>query len=115
MIRLPPRSTRTDTLFPYTTLFRSPSEDLVEQAQLHLPVALAPELGTEVRGPQPLVAHLLLERVEDLAHPLIGWREHEVRPQHVERLDLLPHEGISPVQLRLVLRLRLEVPHWPHP
>src|SRR3546814_14313408 len=24
MIRLPPRSTRTDTLFPYTTLFRSP-------------------------------------------------------------------------------------------
>src|SRR3546814_20922231 len=25
MIRLPPRSTRTDTLFPYTTLFRSAS------------------------------------------------------------------------------------------
>src|SRR3546814_8499938 len=24
MVRLPPRSTRTDTLFPYTTLFRSP-------------------------------------------------------------------------------------------
>src|SRR3546814_8596921 len=29
MIRRPPRSTRTDTLFPYTTLFRS------EQATLH--------------------------------------------------------------------------------
>src|SRR3546814_2129220 len=26
MIRLPPRSTRTDTLFPYTTLFRSARE-----------------------------------------------------------------------------------------
>src|SRR3546814_11025496 len=26
MIRLPPRSTRTDTLFPYTTLFRSPEQ-----------------------------------------------------------------------------------------
>src|SRR3546814_15127135 len=26
MIRLPPRSTRTDTLFPYTTLFRSKLE-----------------------------------------------------------------------------------------
>src|SRR3546814_19874142 len=26
MIRRPPRSTRTDTLFPYTTLFRSPYE-----------------------------------------------------------------------------------------
>src|SRR3546814_10019360 len=27
MIRRPPRSTRTDTLFPYTTLFRSAGED----------------------------------------------------------------------------------------
>src|SRR3546814_14167966 len=27
MIRRPPRSTRTDTLFPYTTLFRSPGND----------------------------------------------------------------------------------------
>src|SRR3546814_2582470 len=27
MIRRPPRSTRTDTLFPYTTLFRSRSAD----------------------------------------------------------------------------------------
>src|SRR3546814_3760290 len=28
MIRLPPRATRTDTLFPYTTLFRSMPADL---------------------------------------------------------------------------------------
>src|SRR3546814_3079620 len=28
MIRRPPGSTRTDTLFPYTTLFRSPTGDL---------------------------------------------------------------------------------------
>src|SRR3546814_18953733 len=27
MIRRPPRATRTDTLFPYTTLFRSPAAD----------------------------------------------------------------------------------------
>src|SRR3546814_9692979 len=26
MVRQPPRSTRTDTLFPYTTLFRSPEQ-----------------------------------------------------------------------------------------
>src|SRR3546814_19402318 len=32
MIRRPPRSTRTDTLFPYTTLFRS--NDKVELAEL---------------------------------------------------------------------------------
>src|SRR3546814_10337560 len=33
MSRRPPRSTRTDTLFPYTTLFRSPlpDADLLEQ------------------------------------------------------------------------------------
>src|SRR3546814_6387457 len=29
MIRRPPRSTRTDTLFPYTTLFRSPASSKV--------------------------------------------------------------------------------------
>src|SRR3546814_20410134 len=36
MIRRPPRSTRTDTLFPYTTLFRSPS---VSASRCHLPIA----------------------------------------------------------------------------
>src|SRR3546814_1781887 len=34
MIRRPPRSTRTDTLFPYTTLFRSvSSEELIGNAE----------------------------------------------------------------------------------
>src|SRR3546814_6720759 len=32
MIRRPPRSTRTDTLFPYTTLFRSPGEVTIAEA-----------------------------------------------------------------------------------
>src|SRR3546814_5317942 len=47
MIRRPPRSTRTDTLFPYTTLFRSPvplplptsfggKESYVEQLRVQL-------------------------------------------------------------------------------
>src|SRR3546814_9928142 len=40
MIRRPPRSTRTDTLFPYTTLFRSPPGS---------PRAPAPD-GGPVRG-----------------------------------------------------------------
>src|SRR3546814_5773020 len=31
MIRRPPRSTRTDTLFPYTTLFRSPGDPPVDR------------------------------------------------------------------------------------
>src|SRR3546814_5576246 len=47
MIRRPPRSTRTDTLFPYTTLFRSPSrsrypwrrapQNLWDQGRIHTP------------------------------------------------------------------------------
>src|SRR3546814_2028877 len=42
MIRRPPRSTRTDTLFPYTTLFRSlrpapPAGSATEQATPPLP------------------------------------------------------------------------------
>src|SRR3546814_8847381 len=32
MIRRPPRSTRTDTLFPYTTLFRSPCDEKAIEA-----------------------------------------------------------------------------------
>src|SRR3546814_14577572 len=35
MIRRPPRSTRTDTLFPYTTLFRSPEFFLEETLERH--------------------------------------------------------------------------------
>src|SRR3546814_15849925 len=46
MIRRPPRSTRTDTLFPYTTLFRSV---LGGQAEL---VAVAPALGVGTRTAQ---------------------------------------------------------------
>src|SRR3546814_14056966 len=35
MIRRPPRSTRTDTLFPYTTLFRSHPSQGAGQHQFH--------------------------------------------------------------------------------
>src|SRR3546814_12480871 len=37
MIRRPPRSTRTDTLFPYTTLFRSPGRAVTRIAGRRLP------------------------------------------------------------------------------
>src|SRR3546814_10583534 len=36
MILRPPRSTRTDTLFPYTTLFRSPPTGVTREGILHL-------------------------------------------------------------------------------
>src|SRR3546814_9778782 len=40
MIRRPPRSTRTDTLFPYTTLFRSPIDILINNAGIALPAPI---------------------------------------------------------------------------
>src|SRR3546814_9982838 len=43
MIRRPPRSTRTDTLFPYTTLFRS--HDIAQRA-VHLHGALGTSRDT---------------------------------------------------------------------
>src|SRR3546814_1891074 len=49
MIRRPPRATRTDTLFPYTTLFRS---TLAEQARLSTLIAYGGrDLGLEAGAP----------------------------------------------------------------
>src|SRR3546814_2120711 len=48
MIRRPPRSTRTDTLFPYTTLFRSaePVQVMAHNAVVHdLPLSSAARIG----------------------------------------------------------------------
>src|SRR3546814_16431888 len=51
MIRRPPRSTRTDTLFPYTTLFRShfdPAGELVVAGEMRLQVGdVAADIGVE--------------------------------------------------------------------
>src|SRR3546814_8371356 len=48
MLRLPPRSTRTDTLFPYTTLFRSQ--------------------GQAARPPHPALRNPRGERLQHLQH-----------------------------------------------
>src|SRR3546814_2890238 len=45
MIRRPPRSTRTDTRFPYTTLFRSPVIEYVAK-YLDMPVIRVLEVAT---------------------------------------------------------------------
>src|SRR3546814_2329068 len=46
MIRRPPRSTRTDTLFPYTTLFRSPGR----RGPWRTPAGRCPPDGAGGRG-----------------------------------------------------------------
>src|SRR3546814_11876840 len=49
MIRLPPRSTRTDTLFPYTTLFRSLAQRLINWLATQTPAGRAYEIDMELR------------------------------------------------------------------
>src|SRR3546814_14715536 len=77
MIRRPPRSTRTDTLFPYTTLFRSVGEEknvkTLEQA--HQIRARAPTASTQSElniahldhALSSLMAVLVRERFADFA------------------------------------------------
>src|SRR3546814_1510544 len=50
MIRRPPRSTRTDTLFPYTTLFRSLLADMAGIEDDHVGVIGRVGLGVSQRG-----------------------------------------------------------------
>src|SRR3546814_6974144 len=56
MIRRPPRSTRTDTLFPYTTLFRS-----------LLPVRADREAVRLVAQPLDIEEHRIVRRQRELA------------------------------------------------
>src|SRR3546814_7712432 len=61
MIRLPPRSTRTYTLFPYTTLFRSVRTDLslVQQDGGRRVIASSPD-GTVIGGVDVPITQTLL-------------------------------------------------------
>src|SRR3546814_14365600 len=91
MIRRPPRSTRTDTLFPYTTLFRSllertqialiPLDDLgrLDIAQERDPPSPQP---CEMRRRAPAAAQII---AADRAIALLG----QLRPPHHEAAFLL--------------------------
>src|SRR3546814_16780862 len=58
MIRRPPRSTRTDTLFPYTTLFRSPGNDgHTRHVSFRGDGAKCAKSGELVKGEKQLFAH----------------------------------------------------------
>src|SRR3546814_18201655 len=72
MIRRPPRSTRTDTLFPYTTLFRSSwREALPTQWLATLPFRKAPPLITVLKDlPTPY------RRQMDVAPPQASYHGH---------------------------------------
>src|SRR3546814_2922911 len=83
MIRRPPRSTRTDTLFPYTTLFRSDVAD-------HRPVAV----DRDALGDQVLGDHL----AQVLARPVFGMRARGQRVRIQVRFATQLHDPLG--QLR---------------
>src|SRR3546814_15304603 len=73
MIRRPPRSTRTDTRFPYTTIFRSSLLPcLVRACQLHPPPRLAVEEMHEVeaRSQPDLLARPEIRALAERRHHL---------------------------------------------
>src|SRR3546814_14001765 len=88
MIRRPPRSTRTDTLFPYTTLFRS-------QVPSELHAGGRPGVGGRLNEQlRPVRLHRLQHPGPDLAHSGRGraaWRgrseEHTSELQSLMRIS----------------------------
>src|SRR3546814_3484613 len=70
MIRRPPRSTRTDTLFPYTTLFRSDEESAEAIQLLNEPrEVLSEEAGHEGEGQEDRGEHRQALDGLTLTHP----------------------------------------------
>src|SRR3546814_4670332 len=76
MVRRPPRSTRTATLFPYTTLFRSPGA----------PACLRRRLGGVVLPRPGPAGHRLPLRAGDL-HPGQDPEEHTSELQSLMRIS----------------------------
>src|SRR3546814_14031492 len=66
MIRRPPRSTRTDTLFPYTTLFRS-SDGLLEYPHYTRPAELRGWTVPDVLRSDDHAKHARWRRAQSLA------------------------------------------------
>src|SRR3546814_14358753 len=66
MIRPPPNSTRPDTLFPYTTLFRSSDKDSRHHA-FHVLRGMLPDIAVEFGRPARecrAIVHLAVERCD---------------------------------------------------
>src|SRR3546814_8427089 len=86
MKRRPPRSTRTDTLFPYTTLFRSVAEAVESDAQMNLLRVLGCDVvqGYAVAPPMAEAAFVDWVRVGDRA---IRSEEHTSELQSLMRIS----------------------------
>src|SRR3546814_18481157 len=126
MIRRPPRSTRTDTLFPYTTLFRSAALHLRAEA---LGARVLVHLLNGLAGHAHAVAHAIIARE---VRGGLGRRDDVVGRQRVFRVGqrdladlrargLQPFDALPPQFLHLrrhaggLLFLTAADAHAPHP
>src|SRR3546814_13776297 len=104
MIRRPPESTRTDTLFPYTTLFRS---GLVQIAQItSIPIALGERLYSRWDF-KPFLAGGAVDIIQpDLSHAG-GLSECRRIAAMAEAYDVAvaPHCPLGPLALAACLQL----------
>src|SRR3546814_18139590 len=91
MIRRPPRSTRTDTLFPYTPLFRSHGEALRAGAEAD---AGGVEFQAERLGEGSVAVGQQLHLVADLLVPAPGIHHEGVVDRHAG-------DGVDPFGLEL--------------
>src|SRR3546814_12644767 len=87
MIRRPPRSTRTDTLFPYTTLFRSVDRAMVAAGAAHLSMIGEPEAAVGVEDD-------VIRTFEALALEAVVKRGHRAGRQ-VDALDRTARFGVG--------------------
>src|SRR3546814_9980488 len=83
MIRRPPRSTRTDTLFPYTTLFRSDRDQVDARREVELQRLQPDGLGADMAAVQrsPVEQH----RGEEQRHE----GQHHRSEEHTSELQSL--------------------------
>src|SRR3546814_18627488 len=88
MIRRPPRSTRTDTLFPYTTLFRSRKPRALAHADR---VAQAVDLDMVAAGWSPTIGNYLCRvtkaRIHAACREATGARAGD-RIEHLQKAEM---------------------------
>src|SRR3546814_12385942 len=77
MIRRPPRSTRTDTLFPYTTLFRSPRQHKYREP-VSFRISFWPSQCKRAEA-HPVALCISIERLPAPQSRLIGLNMHDIR------------------------------------
>src|SRR3546814_9426932 len=115
MIRRPPRSTRTDTRFPYTTLFRSIAQlDPANARGAQAVQGLWPWHAEDALAQQPtdpgLYPRIHRPRWQARNHPVRGQRSEE----HTSELQSLMRISYAVFCLKKKKHTRYAIKHHPH-